>query len=215
VSHWRFTVTLILLAGTAIFLQGRKQIETLPSREPLAHLPHQLGAWIGTDVSIPPDVREVLGNGDFLLRTYTDQSSPTAPDVDLFVAYIPSQREGDTLHSPKNCLPGAGWSPVESSRLSISLPAQPAFPINRYVMAKGDERQLVFYWYWAHGRALASEYWAKFYLIADSIRLNRSDGALVRVATPLSEDESSQKAEHRLLEFTGNIAPLMDPYVPR
>ncbi|MGO9650663.1 MAG: exosortase C-terminal domain/associated protein EpsI [Terriglobales bacterium] len=214
-SHWRFTVTAILLAGTAIFLQRRKPVETLPPRQSLAQFPRQLGAWAGRDVTIAPDVREVLGSGDFLLRTYTDQGSSTSPDVDLFVAYIPSQREGDTLHSPKNCLPGAGWSPVESSQLSISLPGQPAFPINRYVIAKGDERQLVFYWYWAHGRAVASEYWAKFYLITDSIRLNRSDGALVRVATPLSEAESPQKAEQRLLEFTGNIVPLLDPYVPR
>jgi len=213
VSHWRFTVTLILLAGTAVFLQGRKRIETLPPREPLASFPYRLGAWTGTDVSIPPDAREVLGNGDFLLRIY--QNSSPGSDVDLFVAYIPSQREGDTLHSPKNCLPGAGWSPVDSSRLSISLPGQPAFPVNRYVIAKNDERQLVFYWYWAHGRAVASEYWAKYYLIADSIHLNRSDGSLVRVATPLLEGDDSQKAEQRLIEFTGNVVPLLDPYVPR
>jgi EpsI family protein len=213
VSHWRFTVTLVLLAGTAVFLQGRKRIEALPSREPLASFPYQLGAWTGTDVSIPPDAREVLGNGDFLLRIY--QNASVEPDVDLFVAYIPSQREGDTLHSPKNCLPGAGWSPVESSQLSISLPGQPAFPVNRYVIAKGDDRQLVFYWYWAHGRAVASEYWAKYYLIADSIRLNRSDGALVRVATPLLDGDDPQKAEQRLLEFTGSVVPLLDPYVPR
>ena len=212
-SHWRFTITALLLAGTAIFLQARKRSETLPFREPLALFPHQLGAWAGTDVSIPPDVREVLGSGDFLLRVYQNSSGGT--DVDLFVAYIPSQREGDTLHSPKNCLPGAGWSPVESSQLSISLPGQSPLPVNRYVIAKGSEHQLVFYWYWAHGRAVASEYWAKFYLIADSIRLNRSDGSLVRVATPLFEDEDPLKAERRLLDFTGNMVPRLGPYVPR
>jgi EpsI family protein len=214
VSHWRFTITLVLLAGTGVFLQGRKHNEILPSREPLAQFPHQLGAWEGTDVSIPPDVREVLGSGDFLLRVYI-YNPPTEPSVDLFLAYIPSQRDGDTLHSPRNCLPGAGWSPLESSQLSISLPGQPAFRANRYVIAKGSERQLVFYWYWAHGRAVASEYWAKFYLIADSIRLHRSDGSLVRVATPLLEDESPQKAQRRLLDFIGNMVPRLNPYVPR
>jgi EpsI family protein len=213
VTHWRFTVTVILLAGTALFLHGRKRIETLPPRQPLAEFPHQVGAWAGSDVSIPSDVREVLGRGDFLLRIY--QNSSAEPDVDLFVAYIPSQGEGDTLHSPKNCLPGAGWSPVESSQLSISVPGQPTLPVNRYVIARGSERQLVFYWYGAHGRAVASEYWAKYYLIADSIRLNRSDGSLVRVATPLSEDEAPEKAEQRLLDFTEDVVPLLDPYVPR
>jgi EpsI family protein len=212
-THWRFAITLILLAGTAIFLQERKRIETLPPRQLLAAFPHQVGSWTGSDVSIPPDVREVLGNGDFLLRIY--QNATAEPDVDLFVAYIPSQREGDTLHSPKNCLPGAGWSPVEASQLSISLSGQPPLRVNRYVIAKGDERQLVFYWYGAHGRAVASEYWAKFYLIADSIRLNRSDGSLVRVVTPLSEDETPEHAQKRLLEFTGNAAPLLDSYVPK
>lgn len=211
--HWRFTVTTILLAGAAIVLQARQRAEILPSRQPLASFPYQVGAWTGTEVSIPPDVREVLGSGDFLLRLY--QKSDTASDVDLFVAYIPSQREGDTLHSPKNCLPGSGWSPVESSKVSISLAGQPRFLANRYVIAKGSERQLVFYWYWAHGRAVASEYWAKFYLISDAIRLNRSDGSLVRVATPLLEDEAPEKAEQRLLDFTGNAVPLLDPYVPR
>lgn len=211
-SHWRFALTTILLAGTAVLLQGRRQTETLPSREPLAQFPEHVGAWAGTDVSIPSEVREVLGSGDFLLRMYQNSSEP---DVDLFVAYIPSQREGDTLHSPKNCLPGSGWSPVESSQLSISVRGQPVFPVNRYVIAKGSERQLVFYWYWAHDRAVASEYWAKYYLIADSIRLHRSDGSLVRVATPLLEGEAPENAQQRLLEFTGSVVPLLDPYVPR
>lgn len=211
-SHWRFIIATILLAGTAVLLQQRKQLETLPPREPLAQLPQHVGAWAGTDISIPSEVRDVLGSGDFLLRTYQNSSEP---DVDLFVAYIPSQREGDTLHSPKNCLPGSGWSPVESSQLSISVSGQPALPVNRYVIAKGSERQLVFYWYWAHGRAVASEYWAKFYLIADSIRLHRSDGSLVRVATPLLEGEAPEKAQQRLLEFTGSVVPLLDSYVPR
>ena len=211
-SHWRFAVTAILLASTALFLHGRKQIETLPSRPLLASFPHQLGPWAGTDENISSEVREVLGAGDFLLRTYENSAQP---DVDLFVAYIPSQREGDTLHSPKNCLPGSGWSPAESGQLSISLPGRPPLPANRYVIAKGSERQLVFYWYWAHGRAVASEYWAKYYLISDSIRLHRSDGSLVRVATPLLDDEAPQNAEERLLDFTGKVVPLLDPYIPR
>jgi EpsI family protein len=213
VSYWRFTTTAILLAATAIFLQARKRIEALPAHEPLASFPEQLGTWAGTDVIIPPDVREVLGNGDFLLRIYQNPAAGT--NADLFVAYIPSQQQGDTLHSPKNCLPGAGWSPVESSQLAISVPGRPPFTANRYVIAKGDERQLVFYWYGAHGRTVASEYWAKFYLIADSIRLNRSDGAMVRVATPLLEDEPPRSAEQRLIEFTGHVVPLLDPYVLR
>lgn len=203
----------LLLATTAILLHGRNRKESLPAHQPLAAFPYQLGEWAGEDVSIPTDMLEVLGNGDFLLRVY--QTVSTQPEVDLFIAYIPSQREGDTIHSPKNCIPGAGWSPVESSRVTISLPGQPAFPANRYVIAKGSDRQLVLYWYWAHGRAVASEYWAKFYLVADSIRWHRSDGSLIRVTTPLHDSETVDVAQQRLLDLTGKVVPILDRYVPR
>ena len=212
--NWRFAVTAVLLATTAIFLQARGHNEILPSREPLAFLPYQLGEWTGTDVAMQQDVLDILGPGDFLQRFY-ENTSVSQPYVDLFLAYFPSQRAGDTIHSPKHCLPGAGWLPTESSRISISLAGRAAFEANRYVIAKGDERQLVLYWYWAHDRALASEYWAKFYLVADSIRLNRSDGALVRVITPLLPGESAETAQQRLLSFAGNFVPRLDRYIPR
>ena len=212
-SQWRFVVVVVLLTATAMLLHGRNAIENLPPRQPLASFPRQLGEWVGTDVSIPRDVLDVLGGGDFLLRDY--QSSSAAEEVNLFVAYIPSQRAGDTVHSPRNCIPGAGWYPMTSSRMLISFPGQTPFQANRYVIAKGNDRQLVLYWYWAHGRAVASEYWAKFYLVADSIRLNRSDGSLVRVITPLSEGEREDLAEQRLLDLTRNVVPILDRYVPR
>jgi EpsI family protein len=212
--NWRFAVTVALLAATAIFLQARGRNESLPSREPLASLPYQIGPWAGTDIPMQPDVLDILGPGDFLQRFY-ENTSVSQPYVDLFLAYFPSQRTGDTIHSPKHCLPGAGWLPTESSRISISFPGRAPFEVNRYVIAKGDERQLVLYWYWAHDRALASEYWAKFYLVADSIRLNRSDGSLVRVITPLPQGETVESAQQRLLSLAGNVVPQLDRYIPR
>lgn len=209
----KFSSAVILLAIAAIFLQARGRNEVIPIRQPLSSLPQHLGGWTGEDVSIPADQLEVLGPGDFLLRVY---SAPQAlADVDLFIAYFPSQRMGDTIHSPKNCLPGAGWSPLESTRISVSLPGQTPFLANRYVIGKGNDRQLVLYWYLAHDRAVASEYWAKFYLIADSMRLNRSDGSLIRITTPLSMQENSDTAEQRLLSFAGQVVPLLDRYIPR
>jgi EpsI family protein len=213
-SNWRFAIIVVLLAATAIFLHARGRDESLPGREPLASLPYQLGSWAGTDVPLQPDVLAILGPGDFLQRFY-ENTSVREPYVDLFLAYFPSQRAGDTIHSPKHCLPGAGWLPTESSRIAISFPGRAPFEVNRYVIAKGDERQLVLYWYWAHDRAEASEYWAKFYLVADSIRFNRSDGSLVRVITPLPPGESVQAAQQRLLSFSGNVVPQLDRYIPR
>ena len=213
-AHWRFAAAALVLAVTAIFLQARTSKEVPPAREALASLPHQLGPWVGTDIAIPQDTLDILGAGDFLLRVYRNSDTPE-PYVDLFIAYFPSQRSGDSIHSPKNCLPGAGWSPVESERVALTLPGHATFPANRYVISKGDERMLVLYWYLAHDRAIASEYWAKFYLVADAMRLNRSDGSLIRVTTPLRRGENIDSAQQRLQSLAGNLTPLIDRYVPR
>jgi EpsI family protein len=213
-SRLRFSIALILLAGTAIFLQARSGQEVIARRQPLASFPHELADWGGTDVPIPSDQLEILGAGDFLLRVY-QQKTVRSPYVDLFIAYFPSQRAGDTIHSPKHCLPGAGWFPLESGRITLSLPGHEPFPANRYVIGKGDDRQLVLYWYWAHDRAVASEYWAKFYLLTDSMRMNRSDGSLIRVTTPMAPGESPDAAQQRLISFAGGVVPLINNYVPR
>lgn len=212
--HLRFALAACLLIATAVFLHARGHNEVFPRRLPVANFPHELGPWIGSDVAIPKDSLEVLGPGEFLLRVYQNRFTRD-PYVDLFLAYFPSQRAGDAIHSPKNCLPGAGWSPLEASRLILSLPEQPPFPANRYIIAKGAERQLVLYWYWAHNRGVASEYWAKFYLVADSMRLHRSDGALIRVTTPLLASEPLELAQRRLLDLAGQITPILNSYVPR
>jgi len=212
-SNLRFAAITALLAATAIFLHARRRTEILPAHQPLASFPYKLGQWTGADVDIPADILDVLGPGDFLFRVY--QSAANEPDVDIFLAYFPTQRVGDTVHSPKNCLPGAGWSPVDFARISVSLPGHAPFPANRYVIAKEDNRELVLYWYWAHDRGVASEYWAKFYLVADSIRLNRSDGSLIRVTTPLRSGESVDAAQARLLALVGNALPILNEYVPR
>lgn len=212
-AHWRFLVSVVLLAGTALLLRARNGAELVPSRSPLNSFPHSWGGWTSKDVVLEPDVRDVLGPGDFLLRSYNNAASDKG--VNLFIAYFPSQRTGDTIHSPKNCLPGSGWTPVESDRILIDVRGHAPFLANRYVIAQGQKRQLVLYWYWAHNRAVASEYAAKFYLISDSIRMHRTDGSLVRVTTPIAENESLESAQQTLLSFSSNVVPLLNTYVPR
>src|SRR5438132_9763129 len=137
-SHIRFALALVMIGMTAVFLHSRSRNELILAREPLRSFPLQLSSWSGTEISIPQDQLDVLGAGDFLLRIYRNRAVQE-PYVDLFIAYFPSQRAGDTIHSPKNCLPGAGWSPVESNRVSVSLPGPEPFPANRYVIAKGED----------------------------------------------------------------------------
>jgi EpsI family protein len=214
-NSWaRFLFAAFLIATTALFLRAHTRSEVFPTRLPLQAFPQQLGSWTGTNVAIEQDVLQVLGPGDFLLRVYTNPEKANSY-IDMFIAYFRSQRTGDTIHSPKNCLPGAGWAPIESSRVTLSVPGHAPFPANRYVIAKGDSRQVVLYWYWAHDRGVASEYWAKYYLVADSIKMNRSDGALVRITTPLNPGETADAAQQRLLPFVGDVVPQLDAYIPR
>ncbi len=209
----RFALVCLLLSGTAVFLRIHDREEVLPPRKPLASLPLQFGSWSGSDLSISDDVLEVLGHGDFLSRIYREDGIGL-PYVDLFIAYFPSQRFGDTIHSPKNCLPGSGWVPLQSSRVTLSFPNYAPFSANRYIIAKGSDRQLVLYWYLAHARPVASEYWARYYLLADSVRLNRTDGSLIRLITPLRSNESDDLAQQRLVSLAAQILPTIELYVP-
>ena len=211
-SLWRFWIAASLLASTGLLLYARNTSEIIPAREPLASFPRTLGGWASSDIPLSQDVLDILGPGDFLLRDYRE---PGGWDVDLFIAYFPSQRSGDAIHSPKNCLPGAGWAPVSSARITLNLPGRAPFPANQYLIAKGEDRRLVLYWYWAHDRAVASEYAAKFYLVADSIRERRSDGSLIRVTTSLAPNESLDSGQQRLLTLAGKVVPLVNSYVPR
>lgn len=210
----RFVVAALLVASAAIFLQARSRSEVFPPRLPLQSFPQQLGAWTSTDIPIEKEVLDILGPGDFLLRVYQNPEKPE-PAVGLFIAYFRSQRVGDTIHSPQHCLPGAGWTPVENTRVALTMPGHQPFLANRYVIAKGDARQIVLYWYWAHDRGVASEYWAKYYLVADSIKMNRSDGALVRLTSVIQPGETADAAQQRILPFTNSLLPLLDSYIPR
>jgi EpsI family protein len=211
-SWVRFSVVAILLAASAVLL-GTRSHENVPKHMSLNVFPARISSWRGMDVSMSPAVLEALGPGEFLFRDYFDPSQ--ADTKNLFIAFFPSQRTGDTIHSPKNCLPGAGWRPVESVYLSIRAPTGRLIEVNRYVVEKGLDRALVLYWYQSHGRVTPSEYWAKFYLVSDAIRLNRSDGALVRVVTALRKGESTDVAEKKAVEFTQRLLPLLDEYIPR
>lgn len=212
-SHWRFLVVAALLGGTAMLLGARNNSEIIPARVPLASFPRTAGTWTSRDILLSKDVLDVLGPGDFLLRDYEDIESRA--HVAVFIAYFPSQRTGDTIHSPQNCLPGAGWSPIEAGRMTILADGHAPFSANRYLVAKGHERQLVLYWYWAHDRGVASEYAAKYYLVADSIRMHRTDGSLVRLSTSVKSNEDLTSVDRMLVSFARNLVPLLPTYVPR
>jgi EpsI family protein len=137
-----------------------------------------------------------------------------SPLIGLFIGYFPSQRTDVTIHSPKNCLPGDGWA-FESSRYVDLIDANgKPHHVGEYVISNGDSRQFVIYWYQAHGRIVAKEYMAKFFLVTDAMRMNRTDGALVRVATTINPNEGISPARVQAEQFTAQLVPLLSPFIP-
>ena len=214
VGSLRFGIAALLMLATALVLQAHSHSEYFPPRAPLSSLPSQIDGWSGTDDALDRQTLDVLGPGDFLVRDYENASQPQ-PWINLYIAYFPTQKTGDTIHSPNHCLPGAGWVPSSRERVRITRPDGSSFPVNRYVVSKLGERQLVLYWFQAHGRAVASEYWAKYYLVSDSVRMNRSDGGMVRLMTPMLDGESPDAAQARMMKFGSQLLPLLDSYIPR
>jgi EpsI family protein len=129
------------------------------------------------------------------------------------VGFYGSQKTGDTIHSPKNCLPGSGWDPVRAGQATIAVAGGRQIVVNEYVIQRDQDKQLVFYWYQGRGRVIASEYAAKFWMVTDAISKNRTDGALVRVITPIANNEAAAQA--RLVSFTQNLFPQLDEIIPR
>ena len=176
---------LFLVQGAGFYGLSRRVEVIRPSR-PLAEFPAVIGDWHKVRQGvIEQDERDVLRADDYLTRQYAATSGKT---VSLFVAYFQSQRAGQTPHSPKNCLPGSGWtwSVADTIRVNIDGRVQP-IEINRYIVSKGDEHAVVLYWYQSRDRVVASEYRAAAFTAWDAVRYNRTDTELVRVVTPVTE----------------------------
>jgi EpsI family protein len=211
-KNLRFWAAVLLLASTALLLHTRANTDVNPPSEPFSQLPSVLAGWTGSDQPIDQETRDVLGAGDFLSRIYT-QAGQTAP-IGLFIGYFPTQRTGQTIHSPKHCLPGAGWVFESSNYLNLTDVDGKTHRVGEYVIANGGMRQFVIYWYQAHGRSVANEYMAKIYMAADAMRMNRTDGALVRVITPVAPSEDVAEARRRAEGFAMRLTPLLPQFIP-
>jgi EpsI family protein len=210
-KNLRFWTVALLLAGAAMLLRARGNTDRIPASEPLLNFPQTVAEWTGRDVSIDQATLEVLGAGDYLSRVY---SSPQSPPIGLFIGYFSSQRTGATIHSPKHCLPGAGWAFESSRYVDLKDATGKNHPVGEYIIADGENRQFVIYWYEAHGRSVANEYMAKIYMVTDAMRLKRTDGALVRVITSIDSREGTDIARARAEEFVSQFAPSLRRFIP-
>lgn len=211
----QFWVVVLCLIATIFVIHARGDVDQAPSSAPLAQMPASLSGWSSTDIPISTEALEILGKGDFLNRVYNPPVvAPDTAPVQLFIAYFPTQRSGQSIHSPQNCLPGSGWSFLSSGVTSFTDRTGKAYRVGDYVISNGREKQEVLYWYQSHGRSIANDYKAKLLMLTDAIRFGRTDAALVRVITAVGPTESPEAAHNRVVAFAKNVTPLLPAYVP-
>jgi EpsI family protein len=208
----RASVSCGLLLVTLLFLHLRSYGEAVPIHKPLAQFPQVVGGWQGQmDATLEPGVLSILKLNDYLMRHYRNDAGH---HMWLYIGYWDTQRKGAQIHSPKHCLPGGGWEPLEASVVSLPIGnGATGMTINRYVLQKDNSQQVVSYWYQSRGQVVAKEIDAKLQLITNAIRHNRTDGALVRVTSPVRDSVNETFA--RQVEYIRALQPLLNEFLPQ
>jgi exosortase D (VPLPA-CTERM-specific) len=190
-----------------------ERVEVSPPRAIFVDFPMKLDGWLGTSLSLEKQYIDALRFDDYVLA---DFRSGDGHPVNLYAAYYQSQRKGQSAHSPQSCLPGGGWE--ISSFKHMDLPASSGMVrplhVNRALIQKDSQKQIVLYWFKQRDRILSNEYLVKVYLFWDALSRGRTDGALVRIASPVGPGETEDIVDQRLLRFVSTVAPELNRYVP-
>jgi EpsI family protein len=198
-----------MLVAALLGLNFRSEDEALPPGKPLHTFDTSVGAWQPREASVfTDDIQNVMKASDYVMRRYSDA---TGRSLWLFIGYWEKQRKGAQPHSPQNCLPGNGWQPLEVSRVSVPLPAT-TLVVNRLLIQKDEQRQLMFYWYRAQGTPVAGELEAKLQLMKNALLHNRTDGAIIRVSSPIYQSVTSTSAD--FTRFIQKLQPALSEYLP-
>jgi len=204
-------VTLILCAACLGLAQQVGFSEKIPVARPLSQFPLALSQWRGERSAMEEVYVKALKFDDYAMVEYRD---PKGRAVSFYTAYYGSQSKGEAVHSPASCLPGNGWVFKESG--DRSFPGEGGeLRVNRAYMEKEGARNLTYYWFPKSGRNLTSLYQLKLYTFWDALTRGRTDGALVRVITPVYESEQVADADARLQGFTRQMLPELAKFIPR
>ena len=198
---------MVLVGGIFATHSFRPKVAAAP-HWPLREFPSGIGLSHSEDRPFENQVVQAIGADDYINRVYVGSTAP----IELYIGYYKDQRSGDRIHSPKNCLPGAGWEPVHSSRVQIGSDSGVPVLVNGYLVAQGTRQNMVLYWYQSHRRIVASEYLAKFLLIADGLKNRPTDGAMVRIWTTASDGEA--RAQARAVDFARRVYPQIEEFLP-
>ena len=211
-SSVRFWILVAALVAFGVLVNSWAYLgEAHVSRKQLKEFPTQLASWkqTGVDYQLDAATMSVLRASDYLLRDYRNDQGQQA---NYYVGYYATQRDGASYHSPLNCLPGSGWTMSNGVTTSVTLPSGQTFEANQYVIANGNVRELMLYWYQGRGRVVSSEYWGKIYTVVDSVRMRRSDAAMVRITVPITTSEAGALATAK--EFAALTSAELPEFVP-
>lgn len=205
--------TIVLSAFAAGVLLMPERVEAVPRREAFFSFPEQVDTWNGRRSVMERIYLDALRLDDYIIADYFRNERDL---VNLYVAWYDSQRAGQSAHSPRSCLPGGGWRMTQFSQVDVPGVQIAGAPLrtNRVQIELGNRKQVVYYWFQQRGRIITNEYLVKWYLFVDSLTRRRTDGALVRLVTPLDVGESAQDADLRLAEFASKVAPQLEKYIP-
>jgi EpsI family protein len=220
---------LLILVGVlvlqSVIYYGFAQHEVIPQTPPWSDFPTQVGRWTLAN-ELPPDEASmaILQPDDYLSRLYVADDgnaaeagrkhSANASRVELFVAYFKTQRTGHAPHSPKACLPGAGWKPVSSAVIPISVPSSGVtINANQYIVRRDGDEMAVFYWYQNSHHTIANEYMFQVYAIPELLSHGRTDVAIIRVITPMLNG-SLDNARNTAVDFIHQIFPEVKSHIP-
>ncbi len=206
-----FIVAIVLLGSTLVLSKTINFRENIPVKRSFKEFPVQVGEWSGNREQMEQEFVDQLHFTDYAMGDY---QNPQGKSINFYTAYYESQRKGESTHSPETCLPGSGWLFREAGATTISLGQGRAMRINRAFMEKTGARELTYYWFAMRGRVLTNLYQVKLYTLWDALTKHRTDGALVRLITPVYEKETVQDAEARLQGFTREIVPILKEYIP-
>ena len=207
-----FAVLVVLLTGTLVVSNFVEFREKIPMIRPFSDFPVRVGDWTGRRVDMEQMFVDALDLSDYVIVDYEDAKGRS---VNFYVAYYESQRKGESIHSPETCLPGSGWVFRSAGRKEVNLgDGRPLMPVNRAIMEKDGQRQVSFFWFAQRGRILTNAYELKFYAFWDALTMQRTDGALVRLITPVYELEEPAQAEKRLEAFMRELVPILAEYLP-
>jgi EpsI family protein len=217
----RLWLIVLMMAGTLLVLHVRGDVDHVPPSHALKEMPQVIDNRRSQDIAIDDETLAVLGKGDFLNRVYQEPRefvSAADPgsqaEIGLYIAYFATQRTGQAIHSPQNCLPGAGWTFQDSGVTRFTDPTGKAFTVGDYLITNGTQTEEALYWYQLHGSSIASDYKAKLFTLVDSIRYGRTDEALVRIMTPVEPGEDRASARARAVSFAREVALQLPAYVP-